>query len=175
MSRLPNQPQMNPSMQLANAAPRPLGKGSLVVFHYMLWKNDPTPVVVVSSFQPGLMMKGVNLHYLSFPYVKRLLALGAGNPGFSYSNIKADRYITSAFRSYSWRGIDMTSIRVLDAEFLRRTMQMVSSFDPLQIRAIRQEIERQFAAPVDQQRAGPSQPMDLGNMGATNLGNPASQ
>lgn len=155
-------PQQPSIQQPTPQMPQPVTQGGLIVFHYMMWKNDPTPVVIVSSVVPGVMIKGVNLHYLSFPYVKRVLGIGGGNPSFSYYNIKADRYLSGAFRSYSWSGIDFSSMRVLDTKFLLQTMRMVNSFDPLQIRAIRQQIESQLNQQVGQPQAGPSAPQPFG-------------
>ncbi len=70
---------------------------------------------------------------------------------FSYYNIKADQYIVSAFRSYLIRGIMFEKSRIIDANFLLKMMSMVKSFDPLQIKAIRQEIERQLYEGYSQQ------------------------
>lgn len=134
--RLARQPEAPP-------APQAVRKGAIVIFPYSLWKNDATPCVMVSGATP-YMIKGINLHYLTFSYVKRLLAPNANNAAFSYYNIKADQYIVSAFRSYLVRGIMWERARVIDANFLLRMMAVVRSFDPLQIRAIRQEIERQL-------------------------------
>lgn len=168
MSQLPGmppglpQPGAVPQVQAPQPAPQPVTKGSLVIFHYMLWKNDPTPVVIVSNYEPGTVLKGINLHYLSFPYVKRVLGLGGGNPSFSYYNIKADRYISGAFRSYNWRGIDFSGMRVIDAKFLLRMMNLSSSFDPLQLRAMRQQVEQQLAQQVNQPQAVPTAPQPIG-------------
>lgn len=159
---LPAPKQFQPALAPQLNLPKPITPGSLIIFHYMLWKNDPTPVVIVSRVIPGGVIKGVNLHYLSFPYVKRVL--GLSNPSFSYYNIKADQYISGAFRSYSWRGIDFSSIRVLDTQFLLQTMKMVTSFDPVQIRAMRQQIEMQLSQQVNQPQAGPSGPVPFGNI-----------
>ena len=148
----PPNPGLTPTFQM----PRPLVPGSLIVFHYINWKNDPTPMVIVSRIIPGRMLKGINVHYLAFREVSRLLRIGGGNPSFSYYNIKGNRYISSAFRSYSWGGVDFGTMRVLDVSFLLQAMKMVTSFDPLQIRAIRSEIERQLAQQMNQPHAGPT-------------------
>ncbi len=135
-----------------NFQPSPqVTRGNLILFPYSFWKNDPTPCVLVSSVN-GYVLKGINLHYLTFQYVKRLLIPGVGST-FSYYNIKADQYIVSAFRSYLIRGIMFEKSRIIAANFLLKMMSMVKSFDPLQIKAIRQEIERQLYEGYSQPQA----------------------
>lgn len=146
--------------QLVNSPQQPqqpnvIQKGSIVIFPYQYWKNDPNPCVLISTAN-GQVIKGINLHYLTFNYVQKLLSTNAGNPSFSYYNIRADQYIVSAFRSYMVKGIIMNKARVIDSKFLLRMMSMVRSFDPLQIRAIRQEIERQLNTGYAQQQAMPT-------------------
>jgi hypothetical protein len=92
-------------------------------------------------------MRGVNLHYLTFPYIKNLLRSGAGNQGFSYGNIKADPYIVNAFRSYKWQGI--RQVKMLDSAFLLTVMATVRSFDPTQVAAIRQAVQEQIQREVN--------------------------
>ena len=142
--------------------PSVLSKGSLVFFHYNLWKNDPNPMVILSYYKPGIMIKGVNLHYLTFESIRRVLQIGSGNPNFAYDNIKGGQYIdlVNAFRSYSWRGIDFGSIKIMDGKFLVQMMQQVRSFDPSQIQAIRERIESQLNQTF-QPQASPSGPMPL--------------
>jgi hypothetical protein len=157
-------PQAN---QLANATPtlyqgpNTIQKGSLIVFPYLYWKNDPMPCVLVSSVN-GYVLKGINLHYLTFTYIKKLLMPNVNNPSFSYYNIKSDPYITSAFRSYLVRGIAFEKSRVIDAKFLLQMMTLAKSFDPNQIRAIRQEIERQLSQGIAQPQATPTNPASFG-------------
>ena len=142
-------------------------KGSIIVFPYMYWKNDPAPCVMVSSID-GTMVKGINLHYLTFAYVKRVLP--SANPGFSYYNIKADKYIVSAFRSYLVRGIVFDKLRMIDSRFLLQVMTMVRSFDPIQIKALRQEIERQLYTGYPQPMANPTGPMPYQQQPQQNTG-----
>ncbi len=65
-----------------------------------------------------------------------------GNQGFSYQNIKADNYISNSFRSYKWGGI--SQVKKFDAQFIQKMMTMARTFDPSQIRAIRQSIDQQL-------------------------------
>ena len=119
-----------------------VGKGSLITFGYSLWKHDPYPLVIVTDYVPNQRLRGVNLHYLSFPYIRNLLRQGANNAGFSYQNIKADAYITHAFRSYKWNGI--RQVKMLDANFILTVMASVRSFDPTQVAAIRRQVQEQI-------------------------------
>src|SRR3954464_1790502 len=50
-----------------------LGKGSLVLFKYENWKHDPYPLVLVSRRYADGRIAGINLHYLTFRYIKNLL------------------------------------------------------------------------------------------------------
>lgn len=117
-------------------------KGSLIIFNYSFWAHDPYPMIIVSDVMQGNKIRGVNLHYLTFNYINNLLKIAAGNPAFSYSAIKNDTYITSAFRSYKWQGI--RNIKKLDSNFILSIMGMVRSFDINEIEAIRRSIQEQM-------------------------------
>ena len=122
-------------------------KGSLISFSYSMWKHDPFPLIIVSDITSGLRLRGVNIHYLTFPYIKNLLRTGTTNPSFSYGNIKADPYIVNAFRSYKWQGI--RQIKKLDSAFLLTVMATVRSFDPSQVASIRQAVQQQIQREVN--------------------------
>ncbi len=127
-------------------------KGSLIVFNYSFWMNDPYPLVVVTDMRPGKRLRGVNLHYLTFPYIKNLIQQSCGNIGFSYTNIRGDKYITNAFRTYKWNGI--RSIKKLDCNFLLNVMASVRSFDPNQMETIRASIREQMSREVQPKATG---------------------
>jgi hypothetical protein len=131
-----------------------VGKGKLVAFGYSMWKHDPYPLLIVTDIIPNQRVRGVNLHYLTFPYIKNILRMGANNPGFSYQNIKADQYIVNAFRSYKWAGI--RQVKILDAAFLLSVMASVRSFDPTQVAAIRKSVQEQIMRETNP-RAGPGE------------------
>lgn len=123
-------------------------KGSLISFNYnqsyALDKNvihDPYPMVIITDVWPK-HIRGLNLHYLTFPYVKRILEVWGGNPSFGYSNIKPDRYIANAFRMYSRMGV--RSAKRLDSEWLKTVLQSVRSFAPGEIEKIRANIQQQI-------------------------------
>lgn len=119
-----------------------LTQGTLINFKYSFYINDPAPLVILTRVVPGAFIKGVNLHYLTYPYVSSLLSRSIGNPSFSYQNIRNDNYITSAFRTYKWNGI--SQIKKFDSQLILSVMQAVRSIDPTQIAAIRQSVEQQI-------------------------------
>ncbi len=118
-------------------------KGSLISFNYSFWVHDPYPLIIVTDLLPNNRVRGVNLHYLSYVYIKTLLRGSLQIGGLSYGNIKSDKYITNAFRSYKWMGI--RQIKKLDCNFLLTVMATVRSFDPNQVRAIRESIQAQIS------------------------------
>ena len=128
-------------MQQAAATPY-VTKGSLVMFRYTFWIHDPVPLVIVSDLTPGTRLRGVNLHYLTFPYIHTILMTALQSQTFSYQNIKGDAYISSSFRSYKWNGI--SQIKKFDSQFVLKMMTIARSFDPTQIDAIRQSVDQQL-------------------------------
>ena len=138
---------------VANPNPRVLGnfgvrKGSLVSFNYTLWKNDAYPLVVVSdNARASGKLWGVNIHYLTFPYIKQLLSLSVNNPAFSYDSISGDAYMKKAFRSYKWSGI--RQVKVLDHGFLLQIMSAVRSFDPADVQILRRQIREQMQRQIN--------------------------
>lgn len=126
-------------------------KGSLVTFSYNFYKpgHDPYPLVLITDAnypamgpKAGMYMRGVNLHYLTFPDIKRLLQPNCNNMNFSYSNIKADSFIVSAFRQYKRRGV--RQIRKLDCAFLLNVLASVRSLNPSEVEAIRNSVREQI-------------------------------
>lgn len=117
-------------------------KGDLVSFNYVNWKHDPYPLVIVTDLTPGNRLRGVNLHYLTFNYIRKLLSVGCGNMAFSYANVKSDEYIHQAFRVYKWQGI--RQIRKFDCSFLLNLMATMRSLDPYQVEAIRKSVQEQI-------------------------------
>jgi len=124
-----------------------VNKGSLVAFKYSYWKHDPYPLVIVTDVFPNNMIRGVNIHYLTFNYVKTLLRGNAGNPTFSYGSIRGDQYLVSAFRSYKWNGI--SQIKKLDSDFILTVMSLVRTFDPMEVERIREIVQEQLRQQVN--------------------------
>jgi len=124
-----------------------IGPGALMTFAYSFWKHDPYPLIIVTKVNQGRMVKGVNLHYLQFPYIKNLLNAQCDNPGFSFQSIKGQDYLVDAFRSYKWGGI--RQVKMLDCKFLLTVMGMVRSFDPAEIEIIRRQVQEQIRQQVN--------------------------
>ena len=125
-----------------------IAKGALIAFQYQFWKKDAYPLVLVSNVIQGQKIFGVNLHYLTFPFIRQILKVGGGNLGFSWIHIKnSGQYLTHAFRSYKWQGI--RQVRMLDTQFLLTVMATVRSFDPNQIQAIRKSVQEQMQRMVN--------------------------
>lgn len=126
-------------------------KGALISFEYPRSFatvpniiHDPRPMLIVTDVWPPNYIRGVNLHYLTFPYIKKILQTWGGNTSFSYSNIKADKYVALAFRMYSLRGVIRP--KRLDSEFLKTVLQSARTFDAGEIEKIRANIQQQIDA-----------------------------
>lgn len=123
-------------------------KGGLVSFNYIFWKNDAYPLVIVSenSFANSKLW-GINIHYLTFPYIKKLLKLSTNNPSFSYTSISSDAYMKRAFRSYKWQGV--RQLKVLNHESLLNIMSMIRSYDPAEVQIIRKQVREQIEKQIN--------------------------
>lgn len=141
---------------LLNNLPAPTGairpivtRGSLVTFRYLFHKpgHDPQPLVMVTDVL-SQYVRGINLHYLTFPVIKKMIYPEPGrsvcdSPQFSYEYIKSQEYIvTKAFRQYKRNGID--GLKKLDCDFIVNAMAISRSFDPNEIEAIRQSVREQI-------------------------------
>lgn len=134
-----------------NVNPNAVTKGALISFEYprsfAIVPNiihDPRPMLIVTDVWPPNYVRGVNLHYLTFPYIKKILETWGGNTNFSYSNIKADKYVSLAFRMYSLKG--MIRPKRLDSEFLKTVLQSARTFDAGELEKIRANIQQQIQA-----------------------------
>lgn len=106
--------------------------------------HDYHPMVMITDIWPKYI-RGVNLHYLDFRYVRYLLTKFGGNTSFSYDNIKFDKtYMAKSFRMYVRAGIK--SPRKLDTEWLKQVLTQVRSFDPSEVEKIRASIQKQIQA-----------------------------
>jgi hypothetical protein len=165
----PGVPGQQPLQQQAQKAPQVLNvegsvqPGMLIWFPYTQAKNDMSPLIVVAKAERGHLLKGVNLHYLTFPYIRRVLLGSGGNPSFSYYNIRSDRYIVNAYRSYTWSAVLWNRAKIFDSKFIIQTISTMKTMDPLQLRAIRMDIESQLNGAVPQQQAGATAPMPMGS------------
>ncbi len=142
----------NPIQRIAANQYGPAGnkitRGSLISFHYprscaMIPNviHDPYPMVIITDIWPNYI-RGLNLHYLTFPYIKRILGSYGGNPGFSYFHIRPDGYMAHAFRMYVRKCIAQP--KRLDTQWLMQVLQSVRSFAPGELEKIRQNIQQQI-------------------------------
>jgi hypothetical protein len=141
----PNSPVFNALFQTPTPAmgvSQYLTKGSLIVFKYSFWMHDPYPLVIVSDYMFGIKIRGVNLHYLTYPIISNILGTVCTSKTFSYSNIKSNTYISSAFRTYKWSGI--SQVKRLDCNTLLKVISGVRSIDPSQTEAIKQSVQDQL-------------------------------
>ncbi len=123
-----------------------IGKGSLIYFNYLFWQHDPYPLLIVTGIFQNYI-SGINLHYLTFPYIKKILQpqinmANCDNRNFSYNNIRSVPYIVEAFRLYKRSGIK--SLKALDCAFILNVMASVRSMDPNEIEMIRNQIKQQM-------------------------------
>ena len=90
-------------------------------------------------------IRGVNLHYLTFNDIKKLLQPNCNNTGFSYNTLKQGEYIglIKAFRQYKRNGI--RQIKVLDCAFLLNVLASVRAISPSEVEAIRQSVREQIS------------------------------
>lgn len=142
-----------------------VGRGSLVTFSYLFHKpgHDAAPLVLITDVW-GKYIRGINLHYLTFPTIKKLLFPGPGksicdSPQFTYQYIKGNDYIVSAFRQYKRNGIE--SLKKLNCEFIVNALAISRSFDPNEIEAIRKSVREQIRRMANPQ-AAPTGEMPMG-------------
>lgn len=123
-------------------------RGSLIAFHYPISYairpnviHDPYPLVIITDVWP-MAVRGVNLHYLTFPYIKNILQGNCGNQGYSYFHVKGDQYIAQAFRMYYRMG--MSQVKIMDCAFLLNLLGGIKSWSESEIEAMKQQIRQQI-------------------------------
>lgn len=124
--------------------------GSLISFSYpksfaMIPNviHDPYPMIILTDVYKKYI-RGVNLHYLTFPYVKEIIEKFGSNPSFNYSMIQPNPYIANAFRMYARAGV--LRPKRLDTEWLKTVLNSVRSFNPGEIEKIKANIQQQIQA-----------------------------
>ena len=144
--------------------PKIVHKGSIINFHYMGQRvgrmvHDPYPLVLVSDIFSNAI-RGVNLNYLTVPYVKSMIDRFLERP-FNYSLIKGDSYIVGgkdnpgAFRTYKRNGI--SQLRMMDSGFLRGVAAVSRTLDPNELDKIRMQIEEILKFQLRQDQAKPGE------------------
>jgi len=123
-------------------------RGSLISFHYPVSLaqkpnpiHDPYPLVIVADVWPKYI-RGINIHYLTFPALKSSLGLGGEGSNFSYARIRTDAYLARSFRMYVRAGIK--TARKLDLPWLIELLGVARSFDPSELERLRQVIDSQI-------------------------------
>lgn len=139
-----------PSNNIQNLMPfrrvyyKTLRKGALLYCQYTFWHHDPNPLVLVTDVE-GDRIRGVNLHYLTFKYVKGLLSKYCGKMHFDYGLISHDPYIVNAFRTYKKSG--MRNIQLLDCDIINMQFQeqrKAYKYNPQELKAIRDRLRKQM-------------------------------
>ena len=124
-----------------------LKKGSLVYAQYIFWSHDPNPLFLVTDNpHPKYpdQIRGVNLHYLTFRFVKSLLQLYCGK-GFDFKYIMHNPYIVQAFRSYKKAGL--RNLQLLDCEVINLQFQerrRADKYNPQELKIIRDQLRQQL-------------------------------
>lgn len=144
--------RFNPQSRIANNqygfSSKTITRGSLISFHYPVSYakipnviHDPYPMIIVTDIWPKYI-RGVNLHYITFPFIKSLLQQHGGNTGFSYSHIKSNSYLAQSFRMYVRMGVRQP--RKLDTDFLLDVLGTVRSLAPGEFERIKKVIQAQI-------------------------------
>lgn len=130
-------------------------RGSVVSFSYIGQTKRPIhdtyPLVIVADIFSD-RIRGVNLHYLTLPYIKFLIANFANN-SFSYRIFKNNSFMVDGFRSYKRVGIGQ--MRMLDLGFLKNLLNIVRSLDITEIEQMRQQITQMLLQQQEQMQAVP--------------------
>ena len=141
-------PQVRVPRNQHGLSSKTIQRGSLISFHYPKSYarrpniiHDPYPMVIITDVWPQYI-RGVNLHYITFPFIKNLLQSYGGNQGFSYYHIKPTPYVAEAFRMYVRVGIRKP--RKLDTAFLLNVLGSVRSIDPSEVERVRRVIQSQI-------------------------------
>lgn len=136
-----------------------MAAGQVVRFNYSFFKpgHDPQPLLLVAGdhWRDGYL-HGINLHYLSFVRTKQLLVSYCDMANFNYGNVMSDQYISDAYRTYKWSGVQRLQFE--NCKFLQAILGLDKIFSAGQLTAVVQEIKRmseQQAVPT----AGPTPAM----------------
>jgi hypothetical protein len=135
-------------------------RGTIITFYYGQWKHNPYPTLIVTdSYAPRFgidgMLRGVNLNYLSFGEVKKILD-HCGNTSFSYGTLIRDGKLAGmrrAFRRYRWNQLNIPYIMRFDNDEIKEKAGIVEAYDPVSAMAMKEQIRQQLAIPTGQQTA----------------------
>lgn len=116
--------------------------GFLFGCEYLFYKHDPRPLVLMTRIYQDNKVAGVNLHYLTFPYMRHLIKNYCGKGNFSYQTIKSDRFIVNAYRCYKRQGL--RKVKSIDCNFLIAMLGQLRSFNPEEVEAMRKQVQKQL-------------------------------
>jgi hypothetical protein len=144
--------------------PKIVHKGSIISFHYVSQRvgqmiHDPYPLVLVSDIFSNAI-RGVNLNYLTVPYVKNMINRYLDKP-VNYAILKAQEgaYVVGskddpgAFRTYKRSGI--SQLRMMDSQFLIGIATVARTLAPNELDQIRMQIEELIKYQLNQPMAQP--------------------
>ena len=134
-------------------------RGSIIRFGYRNWKHDPYPVVIVTdvSWAPRQKMnggieqpfiKGINLNYLTSFDFQRIVR-NCGNAAFSYNTIMGDNQLKRAYRHYVVGFDNIQNLQLLNCDDIVAARDISRAYDPNQIDAIKQSIQKQLEQQVN--------------------------
>jgi hypothetical protein len=119
--------------------------GSLISFNYKFFKHDPNPTVILTKILPDYLV-GINIHYLTYNDIKRLLnpkeVNACKNKGFGYPLVKNKAYIIKGFRVYKRKGIQ--NLKYLDCDKMIQMMGLKKVVNPKEAREINKQVEKQI-------------------------------
>lgn len=143
------------------AAIQTVTKGSIITFRYVGQQRDYAvrdryPAIIVSDpagyvdrrtgkVHPDIV-RGVNIHYLTLPSLREML-FNYANPGFSYASIRGNVEFVRAYRSYKRNGIDTSTLRMLDVEFLKNLSRVLPSLELNEVEQMRAQIREMIENP----------------------------
>ena len=120
-----------------------LQRGNLAFFSYLFYHHDSNPLVLVTDVMPD-RIRGVNLHFLTFKFVKAILSNYCGKT-FSYANIKHNNYTQASFRTYKKPG--MRNLQILDCEYINNLLKPQRrgyKYNPQELKALKDQIQLQL-------------------------------
>lgn len=118
------------------------GPGYLFSCEYMFYKHDPRPLVLMTRFYADGKVGGLNLHYLTFPYMKHLIENYCGKGTFTWQQVKTDKFIANSYRCYKRNGLRL--VKGIDCKFLVVILSQLRSFNPEEVEAMRKEVQKQL-------------------------------
>ncbi len=136
-----NSQQIKPQQPFKRIYYTTVRPGSLLSFQYTFYKHDPYPLVLSTGKWADGKIAGINLHYLTFNYMKNLINQFCGK-NFNYQSIKNDKFIRKSFRSYQREGV--RNIKLMDCQYLNQLLGNIRTYNPTEVEAMRQYIRKQL-------------------------------